>query len=334
MKNIHLPGFWAALIAAFFLASEVAFAGEIRDDVEDRRYLRCGYEKKILPFSKKDHLADFAQELCQAFALALFRDKDALKSVTIPAGEGEAYLQGQRVDLLMLSPSQKEKPAQLMAAPLIGNRLTVMSLFGQKTAGALAGKRICTLSRPEYRSGLAVFSQKQQISFSVVAYKTAAELQDSILKLGCTAVALPAVELADLRKAIRRTFPRPHVWETILSGGSLGIVVDTEDREWLNIARSFGYVLLQAEVLGLTADNVDNTAAVTRNSVLLTMLGMEGDLGSSLGLDRQWAYRVIQSHGNYGEIYNRYLGDGKGLVLDKKSEELLNDESLLTAPRL
>ncbi|WP_026261373.1 hypothetical protein [Kiloniella laminariae] len=321
-------------MALFCLVLETASAGQVRDNVEDRRYLRCGYEKKILPFSGKDHLVGLAQEFCQAFALALFKDKDALKIVTIPAGEGAAYLGGQRVDLLMLSSNQSEKTSRLMAAPLLGNQLTVMSLFGQKTAAALAGKRICTVAQSEYRSGLAVFSQKQQISFSVVAHKTTAELQDAILKLGCTAVALPAVELADLRKAIRRTFPRPHVWDTDLSGGPLGIVVAAEDREWLNIARSFGHVLLQAEVLGLTADNIDNTAAVTRNSVILTILGMEGDLGSSLGLDRQWAYRVIQSHGNYGEIYSRYLGEDKELALQKKSDELLNDESLLAVPRL
>ena len=39
------------------------------------------------------------------------------------------------------------------------------------------------------------------------------------------------------------------------------------------------------------------------------LLGVEGNFGESLGLTKDWAYRFIKPVGNYGEVFDRNLGE-------------------------
>ena len=45
------------------------------------------------------------------------------------------------------------------------------------------------------------------------------------------------------------------------------------------------------------------------------LLGKEGSFGQSLGLDNDWAYRIIKIAGNYGEIFERNVGSGIDLFV-------------------
>jgi hypothetical protein len=45
------------------------------------------------------------------------------------------------------------------------------------------------------------------------------------------------------------------------------------------------------------------------------LLGVEGQFGQSLGLTNDWAYRIIRAVGNYGESFERNVGQGSPLKI-------------------
>jgi len=47
------------------------------------------------------------------------------------------------------------------------------------------------------------------------------------------------------------------------------------------------------------------------------MLGVTPGMGKALGLDENWAYNAIKAVGNYGEIFDRNLGAGGALKLER-----------------
>jgi general L-amino acid transport system substrate-binding protein len=54
-----------------------------------------------------------------------------------------------------------------------------------------------------------------------------------------------------------------------------------------------------------------------------------------LGLSNDFAANVIAKIGNYGEIYDRYMGpDGQSFVLDRGLNRLWTDGGLIYAPPL
>ncbi|HWX60044.1 hypothetical protein [Bradyrhizobium sp.] len=45
------------------------------------------------------------------------------------------------------------------------------------------------------------------------------------------------------------------------------------------------------------------------------LLGTSGDLGSRLGLDNKWLLQALKAGGNYGEIFERNVGQASPLKL-------------------
>jgi general L-amino acid transport system substrate-binding protein len=45
------------------------------------------------------------------------------------------------------------------------------------------------------------------------------------------------------------------------------------------------------------------------------LLGVEGQYGETMGLTNDWAYRIVKHVGNYGEIFERNLGQGSPLKI-------------------
>jgi general L-amino acid transport system substrate-binding protein len=60
-------------------------------------------------------------------------------------------------------------------------------------------------------------------------------------------------------------------------------------------------------------------------------LGLESDLGAPLGLPRDWAYQIVRQVGNYGEIFDRNLGEGSPLKLDRGLNNLWTKGGLMYA---
>jgi general L-amino acid transport system substrate-binding protein len=66
--------------------------------------------------------------------------------------------------------------------------------------------------------------------------------------------------------------------------------------------------MLEAEVLGITQANVDEIKKSATNPEVRGFLGLEENFGKKLGVDNDWAYRIVKSVGNYGENYDKYFG--------------------------
>jgi general L-amino acid transport system substrate-binding protein len=62
------------------------------------------------------------------------------------------------------------------------------------------------------------------------------------------------------------------------------------------------------------------------------LLGVICDFGRLMALDNGWAYNAIKAVGNYGEMFDRNLGDGSPLKLPRGKNELWTRGGLMYAP--
>jgi general L-amino acid transport system substrate-binding protein len=72
--------------------------------------------------------------------------------------------------------------------------------------------------------------------------------------------------------------------------------------------------MLDAEELGVNKNNVDDQKNST-NPEIRRLLGLEGQFGEGMGLTNDWAYRIIKAVGNYGEVFERNVGQGSSLKI-------------------
>ncbi|HEY8580294.1 MAG TPA: amino acid ABC transporter substrate-binding protein, partial [Beijerinckiaceae bacterium] len=102
----------------------------------------------------------------------------------------------------------------------------------------------------------------------------------------------------------------------VISKEPLGPAVRQGDDQWFNIVRWTHFAMVNAEELGVTKANVDEKLKAQSPEVR-RLLGGEGDFGKSMGLSGDWAYRIVKHVGNYGESFNRNVGDASRLKIKR-----------------
>ncbi|MEG4321124.1 MULTISPECIES: transporter substrate-binding domain-containing protein [unclassified Microcoleus] len=115
----------------------------------------------------------------------------------------------------------------------------------------------------------------------------------------------------------------------------IAIILPENDSQWADVVRWVNNVPIQAEEFGISSENIDQfIAANTDNNpnndsspAIRRFLGLEGDLGASLGLPKDFAVNVIKQVGNYAEIYDRHF---PGVERDRNL--LWNEGGLLYSP--
>ena len=100
----------------------------------------------------------------------------------------------------------------------------------------------------------------------------------------------------------------------IISKEPLSPAVRQGDDTWEDIVRWTHYAMVDAEELGVNQHNVDDMLKSDAPDIR-RLLGVEGQFGESLGLTKDWAYRIIKAVGNYGESFERNVGQGSPLKI-------------------
>ncbi|MGO4287265.1 amino acid ABC transporter substrate-binding protein, partial [Bosea sp. TAB14] len=89
--------------------------------------------------------------------------------------------------------------------------------------------------------------------------------------------------------------------------------------------------MLNAEELGVTKANVDEMLK-SDNPEIRRLLGAEGKFGEGIGLTNDWAYRIVKLVGNYGESFERSVGQGSELKIARGKNALWTEGGLQYAP--
>jgi len=100
------------------------------------------------------------------------------------------------------------------------------------------------------------------------------------------------------------------------------------DDGWFAVVRWVMMSLVAAEEMNISSSNVDTMKASPSHEVR-RFLGLDADLGAPLGLPRDWAYQVVGEVGNYGEIFDRTLGQSSSLKLDRGLNNLWSKGGLM-----
>ncbi len=103
------------------------------------------------------------------------------------------------------------------------------------------------------------------------------------------------------------------------------------DDEWLAIVRWTVHGLIEAEEQGIGSDNWSKLLAESTDPVVMRLLGKGEDLGKMLGLDKEWLQRAIAAVGNYGEIFERNVGEKTPVGLKRGNNALWTQGGLLYA---
>jgi len=317
-----------------------ASAAATLDDVQARGTLNCGVSTGLAGFSSPDANGvwdGFDVGLCRAVAAAVLGDANAVEFVPTTGQTRFTALASGEVDLLArnttwtFSRDVDLKFEFLGVNYYDGQGFMVPRELGVTSARDLDGATVCIQTGTTTELNLADFFRVNNISYEPVPIETNAEAQQQYLAGACDVYTTDASGLA----ATRATFEAPGdhvVLPEIISKEPLGPLVRHGDHEWGDVVRWTFNALVAAEELGVTSENVVELAEGTNNPEINRMLGTEGELGAMLGLDADWAIQVISAVGNYGELFERTIGESTPIGLARGLNAQWTDGGLLYAP--
>ena len=182
---------------------------------------------------------------------------------------------------------------------------------------------------------LADFFRARGLNYKPVVVASEADARRLYENDGCDVFTADISALAGSRSVLNN--PGAHViLPDVISKEPLGPVVRQNDPVWADIVRWTVYATILGEELGLSSKTVTQARETASDPQTRRLLGVEGDYGAMLGLSKDWAYQVIRQVGAYHEIFQRDVGSGSPLKLDRGLNALWSapKPGLLYAPPL
>jgi len=329
-----------ATLAVAGMAAGMSQASTL-DEVKARGSLNCGVTTGLTGFAEPNASGvweGFDVAVCRAVAAAVFGDPMAVEFVPTTGQTRFTALASGEVDMLARNTTWTFSRDVDLKFEFVGvnyydgQGFMVPASLGVSSALELDGATVCIQTGTTTELNLADFFASNNMSYEPVPIETNAEAQQQYLANACDVYTTDASGLA----ATRATFENPGdhvVLPEIISKEPLGPLVRHGDNEWGDIVRWSLNALIAAEELGITSANIAELAAAPgQNPEINRILGTEGDLGAMLGLEANWAVNAISAGGNYGEIFERYLGESTPIGLARGLNAQWTDGGLLYTP--
>ncbi len=306
------------------------------DDVKAKGHVQCGVSQGLPGFSNPDTQGNWTGidvDVCRAVAAAVFGDAGKVKYTPLSAKERFTALQSGEVDMLSRNTTWtlvRDTALGLNFAGVNyydGQGFMVPKNLGVKSAMELAGAAVCVNIGTTTELNMADFFRANSMDYKPVVFEKADEVVAAYDAGRCDVYTTDRSGLAAQRLKLKDPDGHMVLPETI-SKEPLGPVVRHGDDQWLDIVKWTLYAMLEAEEAGVSSANIDDLKANSTNPVVKRLIGTEGELGSNLGLGNDWAYNIIKQVGNYAESYDRHVGPGTPLKLERGVNALWKDGGL------
>jgi general L-amino acid transport system substrate-binding protein len=327
----------AAGLVAAFVASGASAA--TLDTVKQRGVLNCGANTGLAGFGQPDAQGNWTGldiDYCRAVAAAIFKDPTKVKFVPLSAKDRFTALQSGEVDLLVRNTTwtiSREASLGLLFAGINyydGQGFMVRKSLKVASALELGGASICVQQGTTTELNLADYFRANKLELKSVTFASSDDTLKAYEAGRCDAFTTDASGLYAER--LRLSKPDEHmVLPEIISKEPLGPAVRKGDDQWFDLVRWVGFAQVTAEELGVTKANVDEKLK-SDNPDVKRLLGTEGKFGESLGLGNDWAVNVIKGVGNYGEVFEKNVGQGSPLKIARGLNALWSKGGLQYAP--
>jgi general L-amino acid transport system substrate-binding protein len=290
--------------------------------VQARGELICGANGQLAGFGMPDpqgNWTGFDVDFCRAVAAAIFNDPTKVKFVPLIAANRFTALQSGEVDVLARNTTWTMSRNTTLGIDFAavnfydGQGFIVHKELKVSSALELNGAAVCVQQGTTTELNLADYFRSHQMTLKTVTFATVDEAVKAYDSGRCDAYTTDSSALYGER--LQLSNPEDNiVLPEIISKEPLSPSVRQGDDVWENVVRWTHHAMVDAEELGVTKANVD-AQLKSPNPEIRRLLGVEGQFGQSLGLSNDWAYRIIKYIGNYGESFERNVGQGSPLKI-------------------
>jgi len=327
-------------LGAVLALTGVAHAGATLDAVKNKGFVQCGVSTGLPGFSSADDKGAFTGidvDMCRGVAAAIFGDADKVKYSPLTAKERFTALQSGEIDMLPRNTTWTYTRDSSLGLNFTGvnyydgQGFLVTKNLGVKSALEMDGASFCIQAGTTTELNLADYFRTNGMKYTPITFDTSDQTIKAFEAGRCDALTSDQSQLYALR--IKLQDPNSAmVLPEVISKEPLGPVVRQGDDEWFNVVRWTLFAMINGEELGVSSTNVDEMKAKSTDPNVRRLLGLEGVKGEWMGLPDEWGYNIIKLVGNYGEVFERNVGEGSALGISRGLNALWSKGGIQYAP--
>jgi len=332
------------VLTSIICAAGLGFAASSADAqtltmVKTRGALNCGSNTGLAGFGLPDAQGNWTGldiDFCRAIAAAIFDDPTKVKFVPLTAKDRFTALQSGEVDVLVRNTTWTSSRDTSLGLNFTGvnyydgQGFMVRKALKVNSALELSDAAVCVQQGTTTELNLADYFRSNKMKLKTVTFATSDESIKAYDAGRCDAFTTDASGLYAER--LRLANPNEHVvLPEIISKEPLGPAVRHGDDQWFYIVKWVLFAMVIAEEQGLTQKNISE-ALGSDNPDIKKFVGTEGNYGEQLGLTKDWAVRIVKHVGNYGEVFERNVGQGSPLKIQRGLNALWTKGGIQYAP--
>lgn len=329
----------AALAVSAFLGAAPAIAGPVMDGIRARGVLNCGINTGVAGFALPDSRGEWQGldvDLCRGLAVAIFNDITKVRFVPLSSSTRFTALGSGEVDVLFRTSTQTMLRDITLGLRHVttyfydGHGFLVRNALGVSRVREMNGATICLIQGTTNEQVTADYFRSVNVPFRPVVFERTDQAAAALQAGRCDSFGSDASQLA----AVRSTMQNPRDWTVLperFSKEPYAAYIRRGDDDWFDLVRWYTTAVIEAEEQGITRANAEEMRRTSTNPNTRRLLGVTPELGQALRLDPAWAYNVIRAIGNYGELYERTMGESTPVALPRGPNNLWTNGGLMYA---
>ncbi|NYZ13406.1 amino acid ABC transporter substrate-binding protein [Azospirillum sp. RWY-5-1] len=331
----------AAVLSGPVVSASAAF-GDTLERVRERGVLRCGVTTSGVGLAVMDeggHWKGFFVDLCRAVAAAATGGADNVEYVELSSQNRFKTVEDGSVDVSMEGTTWtlERDMTRPVDFPIIymydGQGFMAHRSRGIRSLADIADATVCVIERTTSIRNLEAWQAETGTRLTIRRVQSTEGALSAFFNHHCDLYTNDRIGLF-AQRLLNAPNPADYViLPEVISKEPLGPMVRAGDDRWRELVRWVILATIVAEEKGLT----EAKAPMVKDSPdpeVGRLLGLTPGIGTGLGLDDRWALRVISAVGNFGEIFDRNLGAGSRLGIDRGQNALWNRGGLMYAPPL
>ncbi|MFP5221955.1 MAG: transporter substrate-binding domain-containing protein [Acidobacteriota bacterium] len=329
------------------LASLVSFAvtpciaGETLSAVKKNGVIRCGVGDNIPGMAVQDANGAWSGmdvDFCRAVSAAVLGDPGKCAFLPLASLARFTSLMSKEIDLLASNTTwtigREAAFNVVFAGPMLFTRqaVAVRKEDAPAVRTALDKARIGVVRGSTHVRDIEEIAARNAMTFEPVLYDSPVLAWKGFMSGECKGVLGDEIVLAAERSLTPEGESLIEIIAQQHSREPISPVARQDDGQWATVLRGVLSLLVAAEECGLTRANIADVA--NRSVAGRQLLERAAAMAKPLGIPPDWGVRVIESVGNYGEMFARNLGAGSSLKLDRDLNRLWKDGGLIWAPPL
>ncbi|MCZ8316533.1 amino acid ABC transporter substrate-binding protein [Phreatobacter sp.] len=311
------------------------------DAIRARGHVECGVHLGLPGFSFANDRGEWTGldvDFCRAIAAAVLGDANKVRYTPTSVQQRWPVLQSGQVDLLSRNTTITFSRNVTLGVNFQGinfyegQSFIVRTSSGAKKPADLENASICVAAGSTEERTAADFFRERNIKVTIINFQKNDDAIAAYDAGRCDSYTAGLGALAGQR--IKLKTPAEHLIMTeTISNDPQGPVTRWGDERWQAVVRWVLNGMIAAEYLGVTSKNVDDMRANSKSAEIRRLLGADGGFGAMLGLSNDWMFNAIKQVGNYGESYERTVGKGSPLGLERGQNQLWTRGGILfTSP--